>query len=180
MSTTEMKITGFGGQGIILTGILIGKAAAIYEDKHATLIQSFGPEARGGACQAQVIVSDEHILYPYVKKCNILIALSQEAYSRYVTDLKDDGLLIYEKDLVEPDNLPKGIKSYSIPSTHIAEELGRKIVANIVALGFFTAVTGVIKPESMKKAVETTVPKGTIDLNLRAFDEGFTYLKNGS
>ncbi len=179
MSKTEMKITGFGGQGIILTGMLIGKASAIYENKHATLIQSFGPEARGGACQAQVIIADDPILYPYVKECDILISLSQEAYTTYVPHLKKGGLLIYEKDLVDPGEIPEGLESYCVPSTHIAEELGRRIVANIVALGFFTAVTGIVSPESMKKAVEMSVPKGTIDLNLRAFDKGFKYFKNG-
>ncbi|MFC1477130.1 2-oxoacid:acceptor oxidoreductase family protein [candidate division KSB1 bacterium] len=178
MSSIEMKITGFGGQGIILTGMLIGKAAAIYESKSATLIQSFGPEARGGACQAQVIVSDEQILYPYVRECDILLSLSQDAYNTYIPHLKKDGILIYEEDLVDPGDKAEGVKSFCIPSTHIAEELGRKIVANIVALGFFTAVTKLVKPESMKEAVKSSVPKGTIDLNLRAFDQGFKYFKN--
>lgn len=180
MSLTEMKITGFGGQGIILSGMLIGKAAAIYENKHAVLIQSFGPEARGGACQAQVIISDEPILYPYVRHPNILVALSQESYATYVKDLQENGILVYEKDLVTPGKLPRGVQSFGVPSTHLAEELGRKIVLNIVTLGFFTAVTKLVKPESMKKAVETTVPKGTIELNMRAFKEGFNYFKNGS
>ncbi|MFC1561908.1 2-oxoacid:acceptor oxidoreductase family protein [candidate division KSB1 bacterium] len=179
MSLIEMKITGFGGQGVILSGLLIGKAASIYDDKHATMIQSFGPEARGGACQAQVIVSDEKILYPYVRKCDILIALSQEAYSKYVNDLKEGGILIYEKDLVKPGDVHESIKTYSIPSTHLAEELGRKIVQNIVALGFFTAVTGLVNKSSMRKAVQTSVPKGTVELNLRAFDTGFEYFSNG-
>jgi len=179
MSITEMKITGFGGQGIILTGILIGRAAAIYENKHATLIQSFGPEARGGACQAQVIVSDTPIRYPYVRTCNILMSLSQESYRTYVPNLRENGLLIYEENLVDPGELSKGVSSYCVPSTAIAEELGRKIVANIVALGFFTAVTKLVSREAMRKAVENTVPKGTIELNLKAFDEGFNYFKNG-
>ncbi|MFC1513534.1 2-oxoacid:acceptor oxidoreductase family protein [candidate division KSB1 bacterium] len=175
MSKTEMKITGFGGQGIILTGLLIGKAAAIYENKHATLIQSFGPEARGGACQAQVVVSDEQILYPYVKECDVLISLSQESYKTYIPFLKKGGILIYEENLVKPGKIESGIKSFCVPSTGIAEELGRKIVANIVALGFFTAVTGIIDREAMRTAVESSVPKGTIELNLRAFDRGFEY-----
>ncbi len=179
MSTKQMKITGFGGQGIILTGMLIGKAASIYENKYATLIQSFGPEARGGACQAQVIVADDPILYPYVRECDILISLSQESYTTYVPSLKEDGVLIYEENLVIPGKLPKGVKSFSVPSTAIAEDLGRKIVANIVALGFFTAVTGIVSPEAMKKAVQATVPKGTTELNLRAFDKGFEHHKNG-
>ena len=102
MSITEMRITGFGGQGIILTGLLIGKAAAIYEDKHATLMQSFGPEARGGACQAQVIVSDDPILYPYVKNPDILISLSQEAYRTYLPSLKDEGILTDQSYPAQP------------------------------------------------------------------------------
>lgn len=179
MSITEMKLTGFGGQGIILTAILIGKATSIFENRNAVLIQSFGPEARGGACQAQVIISDDPILYPYVKTPNILMALSQEAHDTYIKDLTDGGILIYEKDMVNPGEVKKGIKSFGVPSTQIAEELGRKIVLNMVTLGFLTAVTRLAKPESMKKAIESTVPKGTIDLNLRAFDRGFKYFSNG-
>ncbi len=180
MSKKEMKITGFGGQGIILTGLLIGRAATLYEDKHAVLIQSFGPEARGGACGAQVTVSDEPILYPYVKEPEILVTLSQEAYSTYIGQLRPGGTLIYEENLVTPRDLPEGVKSYCVPSTQIAEDLGRKIVQNIVALGFFTAVTKIVDPESMKNAIKTAVPKGTIDLNLKAFDKGYSYFKNGS
>ena len=150
MSTTEIKITGFGGQGVILTGMLIGKAAAIYGGKNAVLAQSFGPEARGGSCAAQVIVSDEPIYYPYVRTPEVLITLSQEAYTKYIPEIAPNGILIYEKDLVNPENLPTGVKPFPIPSTAIAEELGKKIVLNIVTVGFFTAVTGIVKPEAVK------------------------------
>jgi 2-oxoglutarate ferredoxin oxidoreductase subunit gamma len=175
MSTTEIKITGFGGQGVILTGMLIGKAAAIYGGKNAVLAQSFGPEARGGSCAAQVIVSDEPIYYPYVRTPEVLITLSQEAYTKFIPEIAPNGILIYEKDLVNPENMPTGVKPFPIPSTAIAEELGKKIVLNIVTVGFFTAVTGIVKPEAVKKAIADSVPKGTIDLNLRAFDEGYAY-----
>ena len=100
MSVTEIKFGGFGGQGIILSGIIVGRAAAIYDDKYATLTQSFGPEARGSACSASVIISDEPITYPYVVKPDILVVMSQEAYTRFGGELKADGVLLYERDLV--------------------------------------------------------------------------------
>lgn len=185
--TTKIKITGFGGQGVILAGILIGKAASLIEDKNAVLVQNFGPEARGGAAAASLIVSEHPIQYPYIKTPNILIALSQAACDKYLPELSQNGILIYEKDLVNLEaseagleNYLKDIKRFSIPSTRIAEKLGQRIVQNIVTLGFFTAISGLIKPESIKTAIKETVPKGTIDLNLHAFDKGFSYLNNGT
>lgn len=175
MSRTEIRVTGFGGQGVILCGYLIGKSAAIYDGKHATLNQSFGPEARGSACSAQVIVSDEKILYPYIKKPDIMIAMSKEAYTKYEPELKNNGLLLVDEDLVKETKARDKIRLYKIPATRIAEELGRKIVLNIVMLGFFTAISKVINHEAVRKTVETSVPKGTEDLNLKAFDNGYEY-----
>ncbi|MDZ7261340.1 MAG: 2-oxoacid:acceptor oxidoreductase family protein [candidate division KSB1 bacterium] len=175
MSKTEIRITGFGGQGVIKSGYIIGKAAAIYDKRNATLNQSFGPEARGSACSAQVIVSDEKILYPYIRVPNIMIAMSQEGYTKYEPELDKQGILLIDEDLVKPDRPRDKIKLYAIPATRIAEQLGRKIVQNIVMLGFFTAITKVVKPESMREAVKTSVPERTIELNLRAFDSGYEY-----
>lgn len=175
MAKTEIRVTGFGGQGVILCGYLIGKAASINDGKEATLNQSFGPEARGSACSAQVIVSDEKILYPYLTRPDILISMSQEAYTKFEPELKDDGLLLVDEDLVKDAKSRDKIKMYRVPATRIAEELGRKIVLNIVMLGFFTAVSKVINHEAVRKTVETSVPKGTEELNLRAFDRGYEY-----
>ena len=175
MEVTELKIAGFGGQGVILTGIIIGKAASIYDNKNATLTQSFGPEARGSACSAQVIISDEPVLYPYVTKPDILVCMSQEAFNRFSPEMKPGGLLLYEGDLVEvKDDALKG-RAYSIPATRFAEELRRKMVTNIVLTGFFTAVTKLVSYDSMKRAVESSVPRGTEALNLQAFEKGYGF-----
>ena len=175
MATTEIRITGFGGQGVILCGYIIGKAASIYNEQHATLTQSFGPEARGSACSAQVIVDDDKILYPYLTKPDILICMSQEAYSKFEPELKTEGLLLIDEDLVKNPKQRDKIKMHRIPATRFAEELGRKIVLNIVMLGYFTAVSNLIDHDAVRKTVETSVPKGTEELNLRAFDKGYEY-----
>jgi 2-oxoglutarate ferredoxin oxidoreductase subunit gamma len=177
MATTEIRITGFGGQGVILCGYIIGKAASIFNEQHATLTQSFGPEARGSACSAQVVVSDERVLYPYVTAPHIMIAMSQDGYATHCKKMADKSILVYEKDLVKPLDTGKKVEAYGIPATRFAEELGRKIVLNIVMLGFFAAVTELIPHDSLRKAVETSVPKGTEELNLKAFDKGLEYGK---
>ncbi len=175
MSRTEIRVTGYGGQGVILCGYLIGKAAAIHGGQHATLNQSFGPEARGSACSAQVIVSDEKILYPYMRKPDIMISMSKEAYNKFVPELEGEGTVLVDEDLVKEARVEKNIKLYKIPATRIAEDLGRRIVLNIVMLGFFTAITKLIDHDAVRKTVETSVPKGTEQLNLKAFDSGYEY-----
>lgn len=172
---TEIRISGFGGQGVILSAIVIGKAGCIYENGYSTMTQAFGPEARGGACSAQVILSDEPVLYPYVTKADILVTMSQEAYSLFTPQLKENGLLIIEQDLVRIDALPPGVRVYSIPATRIAEELGKRMVLNIVMVGFFGAVTGLLKPEALRDAIADSVPKAFVELNLKAFDKGYEY-----
>ena len=173
---TEIRIAGFGGQGVILAAAVIGKATAIFQGGFATMTQAFGPEARGGSSSAQVILSSEPILYPYVTQPDILVVMSQEAYSRFSPQLKPGGILITEQELVhmEPP-APEGVRVYSVPATRLAEELGRKMVLNIVMVGFFGAVTGLIDQESLRKAVSDSVPPAFQDLNLRAFDKGFDY-----
>ena len=121
---TEIRIAGFGGQGVILSAMIIGKAASIFEGGHATMTQSFGPESRGGACSAQVILSNSPILYPYVTRPDILIAMSQEAYARFLPELKDDGVLLVEQDLVRISEVGRGIRVLGVPATRLAEELG--------------------------------------------------------
>ncbi len=112
---TEIRIAGFGGQGVILSAIVIGKAGCIYQDGYSTMTQAFGPEARGGACSAQVILDSEPILYPYVTQPDILVVMSQEAYSLFTPQLKDNGLLIIEQDMVRVDALPPGVRSTVCP-----------------------------------------------------------------
>jgi 2-oxoglutarate ferredoxin oxidoreductase subunit gamma len=177
MATTEIRITGFGGQGVILCGYIIGKAASIFNDQHATLTQSFGPEARGSACSAQVVVSDERVLYPYVTSPNIMIAMSQDGFTAHKDTMAEGCTLVYEKELVKPGDLGPKVQAFGIPATRIAEELGRKIVLNIVMLGFFAGVTELFPKEAFRKAVETSVPSGTEELNLKAFDRGYEYAR---
>ena len=123
MSRTEIRITGFGGQGVVLSGYIIGRACAINAGKHATMIQSFGPEARGSACSATLALSDEEVLYPYIRRPDIFVVMSAEGYDKYRDELKPNGTLVYEKDLVQP-GLKKGQRSFGVPSTRIAEALG--------------------------------------------------------
>ena len=172
---TEIRISGYGGQGVIRCGYIIGKAASLYDNKYATMTQSFGPEARGSACSSQVLVSEDKILYPYVTTPDILVAMSQEAYTKFLPNLDESGILIIDDDLVTPQEAKGNVKTYAIPSTRFAEEMGAKIVANIVMLGFFTAVTGLVSPEAVKKAVSTSVPERLKDLNLKAFEKGYQF-----
>jgi len=174
---TEIRFSGFGGQGIIRCGLITGKALAIFDNKHATMTQSFGPEARGSACSSQLVVSDDRVLYPYISTPEILISMSQEAYDKYEPELSDDGILIIDKDLVKMKPARGKIKTYSVPSTRFAEELGNRIIANLVMLGFFTAITQVASPEAMKKALPGMVPSRFLDLNIKAFDKGYEYGK---
>jgi 2-oxoglutarate ferredoxin oxidoreductase subunit gamma len=175
MNLTEIRVAGFGGQGVILAAHIIGKAAAIFQDGYATMTQSFGPEARGSACSAQVIVSGQPVLYPYVTEPDILIAMSQDAYQRFTPELKASGLLLVEQDLVRVAALPKSLRVYSALATRLAEELGKRMVLNVVMVGFFAAVTALLQPEALRRAVADSVPPGLTEVNLRAFEEGYEY-----
>jgi len=168
----EIRFAGFGGQGIIRSGIIVGKAASIYDGGFATMSQTFGPEARGGACSSQLVVSDEKILYPYVVGTDFLMVMSQEACDKFEPEVKDDGLLIIDEDLVKPKTKKRVI---SIPATRFAEQLGNRIFANVVMLGFVTAATGVASLEAMEKAIPSLVPERFVDKNLKAFYKGYEF-----
>lgn len=172
---TEIRVGGFGGQGVILSAMVIGKAYSVFDGGFATLTQSFGPEARGGACAAQVITSTEPVLYPYVTQPDILVVMSQEAFTKFVPSLKAGGTLIVERDLVQVATLPPGARLFRCPATRIAEELGKRMVLNIVIVGFFAAVTRIVKPESLRRAVAESVPESFRSINLQAFDAGHAY-----
>src|ERR1700757_179761 len=172
LQLTELRIAGFGGQGVILSAIVLGKAASIYQGAYATMTQNFGPEARGGACSAQLLISGHPILYPYVTQPDILVVMSQEAYTKFVPELKEGGTLIVEQDLVRVTDLPRQTKVYSCPATRLAEELGKRMVLNSVMVGFFTAVTHLLDPAAVRKAVADSVPSNFRELNLQAFERG--------
>ncbi len=171
----EILVTGFGGQGIVLTGNILGRAACLYDNKHSTLTQSYGPEARGGSCSAQVVISEGEISYPFVEKPQVLICLSQEGYSKNIDDLKQEGLLIWDTDLVDTKELTAECTTFHVPATRFAEELGNKMMANIVMLGFLSAVSDLVSVKSLKKAVLESVPPHTKEKNGAAFDRGREY-----
>ena len=165
----EIRLSGFGGQGVVLMGHVLGKAAVI-DGKNVTLTQSYGPEARGGACSADVIISDKAINYPSVRRPDVLVSMSPSALETYIGSLKEDGKLIIDSGLVEHED------SFGIPATDLAEkEMGTRLVANMVMIGYITKVTELLSAESVKKAIVQMVPKGTEEKNIKAFDMGYDY-----
>ena len=175
MPLTEIRIAGFGGQGVILSAIVLGKAASIHQGQYATMTQNFGPEARGGACSAQLLLSDQPVLYPYITQPDVMVVMSQEAYTKFAPELKEGGMLLIERDLVRVSDLPKQTRIYSIPATRLAEELGKRMVLNIVMVGFFAAVTQLLEADAVRKAIADSVPASFRELNLKAFDKGYDY-----
>lgn len=172
---SEIRFSGYGGQGIIRCGLITGKAVSLFDNKFGTMTQSFGPEARGSSCSSQLVISEDRVLYPYITRPEILVSMSQDAYEKYEPDLRSDGILIYDTDLVKLKPARDQIKYYGVPSTRFAEEMGNRIFANLVMLGFFTAITRLVTPEAMKKALPGLVPKRFLELNIRAFDKGHEY-----
>ncbi len=166
----EIRLSGSGGQGLILAGVILAEAAAIFEGKNAVQTQSYGPEARGGASKSEVIISDGEILYPKTTRVDYLLALNQESCDKYARDLKEDGLLLVDSDAVE--HLPP-VNVVALPLIQTArEKVGRVMTTNVVALGALVEISKVVKYESLKKAVLHRVPKGTEPLNLKALELG--------
>lgn len=172
MAQLEIRLSGFGGQGLITAGIILADAA-IREGKQAVQSQSYGPEARGGASKAEVIISDTAIDYPKVKEPSVLLAMSQEACDKYLESLRDDGILIIDSYYVK--KVPETrARVYSLPITELArEKLGKVIVANIVALGATVEITGAVGQGTLEEAVLSRVPRGTEELNRQALAIGF-------
>jgi 2-oxoglutarate ferredoxin oxidoreductase subunit gamma len=168
----EARLSGSGGQGLILAGKILAEAAAIYENKNATQSQSYGPEARGGASRSEVIISDGDIDFPKATRLDMLLCLTQEACDKYVCDLKDDGLLIADSRYVK--QVPDGaFEVLNVPIAEIAEnEVGRSVTANMVALGLIVGATKVVSAESAERAISARVPRGSEELNLKAFRLG--------
>ncbi len=168
----EIRLSGSGGQGLILAGKILAEAAAIYDGKNATQSQSYGPEARGGSSRSEVIISDDDIDYPKAVNIDLLLALTQEAYNKYWRDVKENGIVLVDSNYVSAG--PEGkFRVISLPITEIAEKVtGKTLVANIVALGLITELTGVVSKEAVESAILSRVPKGTEELNLKAFKAG--------
>jgi len=172
MDRYEVRLSGAGGQGLILAGKILAEAVVLHEGRNAVQTQSYGPEARGGASKAEVVISDGEIDYPKAVELDILLALTQEACDKYSADLKEGSILIVDSDTVK--ELPEGeYRVYQAPIAELArEKIGKTVVTNIVALGILVRVSGVAKEDSVIEAILSRVPSGTEELNKRAFSEG--------
>jgi len=167
----EIRIAGFGGQGIIKAGVLLGSALA-KNGLYVVGIPSYGPASRGGRCKCDLVVSSQEIDYPLVTRPDVLIAMSQEAYDAYIEEVKERGTVIYDPRLVHPE-LKKAINLHKIPATDEAERLGNRIVANMVMLGAFAAITRMLTVEMLEDAVKDAFSGSIAELNLRALRRGF-------
>jgi 2-oxoglutarate ferredoxin oxidoreductase subunit gamma len=180
MDRKEIRIAGFGGQGVVLSGSILGKAASIYDKGFASLTQSYGPESRGGSCRAEVVIDDVPIEYPYVVNPQVQIILSQDAYNQYGKDAAPDTLVIVDSDLVKVDPY-QNPEPLSIPASHMAQNLGRVVVANIIMLGFLAAENDIVSYEALKDSILDSIPQGTEDFNMKAFELGYNYgVEHGS
>ena len=172
----EVLIGGFGGQGVILSSVILGRAAAVYEGLYSVQTQAYGPQSRGGASKAEVVISDELIDYPKALNPDYAVLLSQQAYEKYLSLVKEGGIVIVEKDLIPNRNeeLEKNFKVYVFPFTKLAEEsTGLSLTMNILTLGFLVKLTGIVSENAIEKAVLDSIPKGTEHLNLKALKKGF-------
>jgi 2-oxoglutarate ferredoxin oxidoreductase subunit gamma len=169
----EVRLSGSGGQGLVLGGVILAEAVALYEGLNAVQTQSYGPEARGGASKSEVIISDEEIDYPKATAIDLLLTLTQESCDKYSPDLKDGGIILADSRMVT--KLPEGdYKVYHLPIIDTAKEkVGKVFVANIVALGAIARLVDSVSIESVEKAVLSRVPKGTEELNKRALKLGY-------
>jgi len=171
----EIRLSGSGGQGLILMGIILAEAIGIYDGKYVAQTQSYGPEARGGSSKSEVIVSDEEIDYPKVMSLDLLLVMNQKSCDEFYPDLKSDGILIVDSTFVTQIPSPK---AFQVPFTHIArEKLKREVVANIVALGALSHLTPIVSAKAIESAVLARVPKGTEKLNREALRAGMNAAK---
>ena len=168
----EIMFGGFGGQGIVTAGYITGQAAVIFDGKEATFTQVYGPEARGSACSSGVVISQEEISYPYLLNPEIMVIMSQEAYEKFLPKLQQGGVLIVDSTIVKHDKRAEKYRLYEVPATEIAEKMGRRIIANVIMLGFLGAVWDAVSVESLREAVKARVPKKYLELNVKAFQTG--------
>ena len=173
----EIRLSGSGGQGLILAGIILARAAVL-DKRRVTQTQSYGPESRGGSSRADVIISDQEIYFPEATHFNCLLALTQEACDKYLFDLREGGILIIDTTYVK--NLALAAENtYEVPFTDVAiEKLGSPITTNILSLAFLVKVTGIVKEASLEQSISETVKPAFVELNLKAMDLGFELAKN--
>lgn len=169
----EVRIGGFGGQGVVTMAVVMGETASLIDKKHVVQTQSYGPEARGGASKSELVISDEEVDYPKVLEPDVFIAMSRAAYLEYIEGLKENGILIVDEDLVDVEgDLPRGVKVYKVPATRIAdEEVGNKQTTNVVMIGAFAAITKMLSVSGLKRRIKERWPRFA-ELNLKALDLG--------
>lgn len=173
MSRYEVRIGGFGGQGVVTMAVVMGETASLFDKKFVVQTQSYGPEARGGASKSEIVIDEEEIDYPKVQAPDVFIAMSRAAYLEYIDGLKENGVLIVDEDLVEIEGeLPEGVKVYKIPATRIAdEEVGTKQATNVVMIGAFAAITGMLSEKGLRKRIEERWPR-FVETNIKALELG--------
>ena len=176
MARQEVRFAGFGGQGLLLAGILLGKAACLYAEKQAAQTQSYGTEARGGASQCNVVIDDKEITYVGVVNPDVFVVMSQEAYEKLVGEVKEGGMVFLESDLVKIKENP-ALRQVPVPSTSAAKGLGKQMVANVVMLGAMVEGTKIVDANQVKACLKESVPAGTEELNLKAFEVGRSLFK---
>jgi len=174
----EVRFAGFGGQGIIKSGIIVAAAASIHAGKNSVQTQSYGPESRGGACKSEVVISEQEIDFPKLIQPDVLVVMSQAAYNDYADDIKQGGTVIIDPDMIPIQKKLGKVEIFQVPATKMADQLGRRIVANIVMIGAFIAITKLLDENAVKESIKENIPKGTEELNLAAFEKGYEYGRN--
>ena len=175
MSRSELRFSGFGGQGVITMAHVLGHAAGVHAGMNAAMTEAYGPEKTGGFSRADLVLSDEVINYPNVVEPDVFVAFSQDAFERDADSVAQDGLVIVERDLVDPSSLLEywhAEEVVTVPAVSIAQDIGLKVIANIVMLGATVELSEVVEPSAVKEAIFDIVPDGTEDLNEAAFDRG--------
>ena len=175
----EIRIAGFGGQGVVTIGKILGTAFSIHGGRNSVNTQSYGPESRGGACRSEVVVSDGEINYPYVRKADVLVALSQMALDTYVDDLKEGGILVIDPQAIKSVPAPERFRLYPVPTLAIAHETGDVKYQNTVVLGaLYAFIADLIRESDLLETLRESVPPATVDGNLAAFEKGKNFVRS--
>ena len=172
----EIRVAGFGGQGVVTIGRILGVAFTVHDQKNSVNTQSYGPESRGGACRSEIVVSDGDINYPYVRKADVFVCLSQTAYDNYILDLKEDGVLLMDPNSVKCNSTDN--KTFEIPAMELSRQIGSVKFQNTVALGaLYVLIQAHLNEGALRKAIAESVPQETLENNMKAFDIGLEHMR---
>ncbi len=171
-SRYSVRVAGFGGQGVITFGYVLARAASLHHGSNALMTQSYGPEARGGSCKSDVILSEAQIDYPKAGSVDALVALSHDSYNSFNGSVKEGGVIIYETGLIEINETRDGVSYYGIPALETANELGNSLAANMVMLGAVQAITGQVTLDALRESIKDRFPR-FVEINIKALEEGF-------